>query len=58
MNALALIIKGAVTELPEEDQAHIKAAYNQLKSIVDRAELDGLGCGIVALALLAAERTE
>lgn len=58
MNTTALIIKGAVTELSEEDQAHIKATYNQLKSIVDRAELDSPGCGIVALALLAAERTE
>lgn len=58
MNAQILMIKGLISEEPEEVQAVIKEAYAQLKATVEAAEEAHPGAGAIALALLGTERAE
>ena len=46
-----LLIKGAITELSEEERASVMSSHARLKSIVDETGDHGL----IALALLGAE---
>ena len=58
MNAETLIIKGVISEESEETQALIKATYKLLKDAVEAAEAQHPGAGVIALALLGAEKSE
>lgn len=58
MNAQILMIKGLISEEPEEVQAVIKEAYAQLKATVEAAEETHPGAGSIALALLGTEMAE
>ena len=58
MNAETLMIKGVISEESEETQALIKATYKLLKDAVEAAEAQHLGAGVIALALLGAEKSE
>lgn len=48
---MLLVLKGAISELPPEDQEKIKAVANTLKSII----LSNGDAGMMAFALLGAE---
>lgn len=58
MSAEALMIKGVISEESEETQALIKATYKLLKDAVEAAEAQHPGAGVIALALLGAEKSE
>jgi len=48
---MVLIIKGAISDLPEEDKAATSEAYQKMKDVVDQYG----DSGKLALALLGAE---
>ena len=58
MNDQTLMIKGLISEQPQEVQAVINEAYAQLKATVEAAEEAHEGAGNIALALLGTERSE
>ena len=61
MSAETLMIKGVISEESEESeetQALIKATYKLLKDAVEAAEAQHPGAGLIALALLGAEKSE
>ena len=58
MNPEILMIKGLISEQPEEVRAVIEEAYAQLKATVEAAEEAHEGAGNIALALLGTERSE
>ena len=58
MSAETLMIKGVISEGSEEAQALIKATYKLLKDAVEAAEAQHPGAGLIALALLGAEKSE
>ena len=58
MSAETLMIKGVISEESEEAQALIKATYKLLKDEVEAAEAQHPGAGVIALALLGAEKSE
>ena len=58
MNAALLVIKGLISEQPEEVQALIKETHATLKAAVEAAEAQHPGAGGIALALLGSERAE
>ena len=58
MSAETLMIKGVISEESEETQALIKATYKLLKYAVEAAEAQHPGAGVIALALLGAEKSE
>ena len=58
MNATLLIIKGLISEQPQEGQAVINEAYAQLKATVEAAEEAHEGAGRFALVLLGTEMSE
>lgn len=58
MNGVTLLIKGLISEQPEEVQTVIKATYELLKSAVETAEATHAGAGLIALSLLGAEKQE
>ena len=58
MSAETLIIKGVISEESEEAQALIKATYKLLKDAVEAAEAQHPGAGVIAWALLGAEKSE
>ena len=58
MSAETLMIKGVISEESEETQALIKATYKLLKDAVEAAEAQHPGAGVIALALLRAEKSE
>lgn len=49
--AAVLILKGAISELPEETQLAVRQCANELKKLVDKHG----ECGVIALNLVAAE---
>ncbi len=58
MSAETLMIKGVISEESEETQALIKATYKLLNDAVEAAEAQHPGAGVIALALLGAEKSE
>ena len=58
MSAETLMIKGVISEESEETQALIKATYKLLKDAVEAAEAQRPSAGVIALALLGAEKSE
>ena len=58
MSAETLMINGVISEESEETQALIKATYKLLKDAVEAAEAQHPGAGVIALALLGAEKSE
>jgi hypothetical protein len=50
--AIALMIRGAISQQPEDQQARIMKAYDEIKRVVEQYEEHGL----LALALLGAEK--
>ena len=58
MSAETLMIKGVISVESEETQALIKATYKLLKDAVEAAEAQHPGAGVIALALLGAEKSE
>ena len=58
MSAETLMVKGVISEESEEAQALIKATYKLLKDAVEAAEAQHPGAGLIALALLGAEKSE
>lgn len=57
MNSEILMIKGLISEQPEEVRAVIEEAYAQLKAAVEAAEEARPGAGLIALALLSTEKS-
>ena len=53
-SAITLAIKGAISELPDEDQKAVAAAYDALKKVVT----DAGNAGLMAIALLGSELAE
>ena len=53
-NEITLVIKGAISELPEEDRAKVMEAYEKLKEVVNASG----GAGLMALALLGSEAAD
>ena len=51
MNVEALIVKGMISEMAEDDRNQVMAVYNELKRVVE----EGGGYGMIALALLGSE---
>ena len=58
MKAEILMIKGLISEQPQEVQTAINDAYAQLKLTVETAEKAHEGAGRIALALLGMEMSE
>ena len=58
MKAEILMIKGLISEQPQEVQTAINDAYAQLKLTVETAEKEHEGAGRIALSLLGMEMSE
>ena len=57
MNA-ALLIKGLISGLPQEERELVEVTHAALKALVDEADKTSEGAGRLALALLGTEMAE
>ena len=58
MNAALLMIKGLISDLPQEERELVEVTHAALKALVDEADKTSEGAGRLALALLGTEMAE